>query len=147
MSVLLLAFLSLDPQCQRPDLVVHEAQRAAVRYDVPATVILAAVMAETGCRNSVLRREWDGRCDIGLAQIHANCAEKRFYLDYRNNLTRAAEILSWSSMACSTRLRRTWQCKQTEWARYNWHSRSWRGSFRRWLRRLEDAIREKEGEV
>jgi hypothetical protein len=149
MTALLLAFLALPGNDCSPGearTVVRAAVTAARRHNVPERLLLAVVMGETKCSNTMSRPTYDGGRDVGYAQIHVKPGEdaddeQRRYLDPQANLNRAALILSWSKGVCTGRGKNWRGCKITVWALYNYRSKTWWPKVRGYLEALRDVPR------
>ena len=106
------------------------------RYGLPAGLLVAVVLVESGGRPGLIsRRRYDGCRDYGAGQIHAcNPSRRRLgvLLALSTNLDRAGQILAGSRERCRARPR--WAaCRRSEWALYNaGSSRWWSRVLRRW---------------
>jgi hypothetical protein len=136
MTAALLALAALaQPQCHaRPwemQRISEEAERASQRHGLPAGLLVAVVLAESGGRNIISRRRRCGGRDVGVGQIHAHDAQRfRRLLVLATNLDRAAAILAASRRRCAATACR---CRE---AHYNWNGRT------RWCRRVHRIWRE-----
>ena len=134
-TAILLALLLSHPntQCTKAQarVVVKAAKKAGQRYDVPASLLLSVVIAETGCSNVVATGRGKGRlgCDVGYGQIHIPRCEQRqvvSMLDPYKNLLAAAKILDFSRSHCSrVKPAPHRACRRSQWAMYNPGSSHW----------------------
>jgi len=109
--------------------VVRAAKKAGQRYDIPPSLLVSVVIAETGCRNVVVAGVGKGGrgCDVGFAQIHVpECEPSRVarLLDPYRNLKESAYILNRSRDRCA-RDPAPRACRHSQWSMYNPRSTRW----------------------
>lgn len=120
------------------------------QHKLPAGLLTAVVLAETGCRSVVARGRGAGRrgCDVGIAQIHVpgcRAADVRRVLPVGANLVAAAQVLRWSRSWCARHGGA--RCAESLWFRYNPGSRTWAPTVRRILRRVRRVFRSRHAEA
>ena len=141
--------------------LVAAASPVEQRYDLPAGLLVAVVLVESGGRAGLIsRRRKCGGVDVGAGQIHVHIDQLRFArvlafptfaisVDQRRirqlfalsvNLDRAGKILASSRKRCRAHPRWT-ACRRSEFALYNAGSRTWAGRVHRAWRRLLGADR------
>lgn len=116
------------------------------QHGLPAGLLTAVVMAETGGRSVVATGRGAGKlgCDVGVAQIHVpGCRpmDVAKVLPIVANLEEASNVLSRSRRWCSIRPKHR-RCINSVWHRYNPGSRTWWpavNAFLRKFRRLSTA--------
>ncbi len=132
-TAILLAILLSNPNtlCHRAHakVVVKAAKKAGLKYDIPPSLLLSVVVAETGCRNVVATGRGKGRrgCDVGYGQIHVpECDQKKMaaMLDPYRNLRQSAHILNASRNRCG-RANPPRACRYSQWSLYNPGSLTW----------------------
>lgn len=117
----------IGPQSARA--LIQASQVMESRFRLPAGLLVAVVLAETGGRDVVARGRGKGRrgCDVGVAQIHVPGCHRSAVAAVRpllQNLKKAAKILNWSRTRC--RKSPSWPgCRQCIWGRYNPGSSTW----------------------
>ena len=136
LALLTLAALA-EPSCRAHPWQMHalvtEADRASRRHSLPVGLLVAVVLAESGGRNIISRRRYNGSRDHGVMQINAHHLSKRrlaLLLTLEVNTDRGASILASSRSRCAGRA-----CRCLE-AHDNWNSRTWCGRVHAiWRRR------------
>ena len=130
MYALLLSLFLQHPKCMiRPPqarVIVRSAITAARSYHVPAYVVLAAVLKETGGRRVTVTLK-DGSCDIGPWQIHTtDCRPAvRIALNVpQASAMSGAALLDWSRKRCMGSDPPK-ACERSVWALYNAGSKTW----------------------
>lgn len=119
----------------RAEAMAVEIERAERRHHLPALLLAAVVLAESGGLSVVSPRRTCGGRDAGPAQIHSHDPERlRRLLVLSVNLDDGARLLSRSRETC--RRRPGWAvCRRSHWALYNARSPTWWGRVaRRWER-------------
>lgn len=124
--------------------LVAAATPVESRYALPAGLLVAVVLCESGGRVRLIsRRRFDGCRDYGAGQIHAcNPSRRRLalLLALSTNLDRAGQLLAGSRARCARHPR--WAaCRRSPFALYNSGSRTWAGRVHRAWRRLLGASR------
>jgi hypothetical protein len=141
-ALLTLALLA-QPECAISRAQASRIARESLHWEkvrgLPPGLLGAVVLAESGGRDVVARGRGKGRrgCDVGPGQIHVpGCVPRlvKRFRDLKQNLARAARILSWSRRWCARR--QTARCKRSPWHRYNPGSRTWWPTVRRIWRRI-----------
>lgn len=141
LALLTLAALA-EPSCRvgpaRMQAIVAEADRASRRHGLPVGLLVAVVLAESGGRNIISRRRFNGGRDIGPAQVHVHAHDPqrlRRLLALSTNLDTGASILASSRSRCARHP--GWAaCRRSEWALYNANSKTWAPRVLRIWRRL-----------
>jgi len=128
-AVLLAAYLAA-PQRVAPEAEARavgvEALRAEESWGLPAGLLLATILAESGGRRRLVTRERRG-CSVGPAQVYVpGCHRERVQrlLVLSTNLTRAGALLDGSRRRCERHPR--WRaCRRWEYGLYNSGSSTW----------------------
>lgn len=142
LALLTLAALA-SPQCRAHPWEMHaiavEADRASRRHSLPVGLVVATILAESGGRNIISRRRYNGSRDHGVMQINARDLSKRRLarlLTLAVNIDRGAYLLAKSRERCS-RPRSGCRCLESH---YCWRSATWCGRVHRIWRRLLERL-------
>jgi len=118
-SALLLAAYLAHPARVAPPAdaleVGHAALEAEARWQLPAGILLAVILAEAGGRARLVTRERHG-CSVGPAQVYVpGCHRARVQrlLVLAVNLDRAGALLAGSRRLCGQHAR--WRACRTHW--------------------------------
>lgn len=126
----LAAAVLAQPECMMSDgealRLVAVASNAEKRHGLPAGLLVAVALAESGGKRRLVSRHRKG-CDAGAGQVHVpGCHSGRLerLLQLSVNLDASASVLAKSRARCarSPRLR---FCKISPWAGYNAGSPRW----------------------